>query len=172
MNQIGKEYEARDSDYENQPGSRNKPKKGPPEKKSEVTIAKETDHGNDSDNSSNFFRNANMGPDWDGSRGDVNATETDSEPSEYAMSDKENETKKGKVEKGTGCVKTGITKLVKKKVGGGMEKEKNGTKLRTSPRLRQRNSARQAEAVSAKGAREKRKSFGGDNKGSAKKAKK
>jgi hypothetical protein len=135
-----------------------------------------------------------MGPDWDGSKGDVNATETDSEPSEYAMGDKENKTKEDKVEnngakKGTGRAKKGTAKPVKKKVGGDMEKEKKDAgddtdkekknqkeKIRTtqriSPRLGQRSSARQAEAASAKGAREKRKSSGGENKGPAKKVKK
>ena len=135
-----------------------------------------------------------MGLNWDGSKGDVNATETDSEPSEYAMSDKENKTKEDKVKNkgarnGTDRAKKGIAKPVKKKVGGDMEKEKKdagddtdkekkaqkekkGMKQRTSSRLGQRSSARQAEAASAKGVREKRKSFGGENKGSAKKAKK
>ena len=33
---IGKEYEARGGDYENEAGSKNKPEKGPPQKKSEA----------------------------------------------------------------------------------------------------------------------------------------
>jgi hypothetical protein len=32
---ISKEYEARGGDYENEPGSKDKPQKGPPVKKSE-----------------------------------------------------------------------------------------------------------------------------------------
>ena len=40
--QIGKEYEAQGGDYENEPGSKNKPEKGPPQKKSEATKSKET----------------------------------------------------------------------------------------------------------------------------------
>jgi hypothetical protein len=39
---IGKEYEARGGDYENEPGSKNKPEKGPPQKKSEATKKSET----------------------------------------------------------------------------------------------------------------------------------
>jgi hypothetical protein len=39
---IGKEYEARGGDYENEPGSKNKPEKGPPKKKSEATKKAET----------------------------------------------------------------------------------------------------------------------------------
>lgn len=39
---IGKEYEARGGDYENEPGSKNKPEKGPPQKKSEATKKAET----------------------------------------------------------------------------------------------------------------------------------
>ncbi|KAE9371344.1 hypothetical protein N431DRAFT_441361 [Stipitochalara longipes BDJ] len=39
---IGKEYEARGGDYENEPGSKDKPEKGPPQKKSEATKKAET----------------------------------------------------------------------------------------------------------------------------------
>jgi hypothetical protein len=39
---IGKEYEARGGDYENEPGSKNKPEKGPPQKKSAATKKAET----------------------------------------------------------------------------------------------------------------------------------
>ena len=38
---AAKEYEERGGDYENEPGSKDKPKKGPPEQKSETTKAKE-----------------------------------------------------------------------------------------------------------------------------------
>jgi hypothetical protein len=192
--QIGKEYEARGGDYENEPGSKNKPKKGPPEKKSESTKSKETHDGQASDNSSQFYRNANRSPDWDGGKGDANATETDSEESEYAMGDKEDKIKKDEAgknnaKKGIGRLKKGIARPVKKNARGDKETEKkdagndkgkemkdqkasNGTKQRTSPRVGQRSSTRQAEAASAKGAGEKRKSSGGEDKGFAKKTKK
>jgi hypothetical protein len=39
---VGKEYEARGGSYENEPGSKDKPEKGPPQKKSEATKKAET----------------------------------------------------------------------------------------------------------------------------------
>jgi len=45
---IGKEYEAQGGDYENEPGSKNKPEKGPPQKKSESTKKAELSEAKDS----------------------------------------------------------------------------------------------------------------------------
>ena len=175
------------------PGSKNKPKKGPPEKKTDAAKAKETEGGYASDNSSEFFRNADEAPDWDGSKGDANATETDSEPIEYATSDKDNKTKEEKVEKsgakrGPGHSKKGTSSSVKKNAGGDKRKEKGddsddknkdrknqkkekAIKSRASPRLGQRSSARQADAASAQSTKKKRQNSSTDDGTSAKKAK-
>jgi hypothetical protein len=47
--QIGKEYEAQGGDYENEPGTKNKPEKGPPQKKSDATKSEETKAGTNAD---------------------------------------------------------------------------------------------------------------------------
>jgi len=44
---IGKEYEAQGGDYENEAGSKNKPEKGPPQKKSEATKKAELSEAKD-----------------------------------------------------------------------------------------------------------------------------
>lgn len=51
---IGKEYEAKGGDYENEPGSKNKPQKGPPEKKSEEEKKSETKVSNKEDGLQNL----------------------------------------------------------------------------------------------------------------------
>ncbi|KAI0395539.1 hint-domain-containing protein [Xylariaceae sp. FL0594] len=42
VNKLAKEYEKQGGDYENEPGSKNEPKKGPPERKSEAKKERET----------------------------------------------------------------------------------------------------------------------------------
>lgn len=189
-NQIGKEYEARGGDYKNEPGSKNKPKRGPPEEKSEATKSEETEaenpNGNDfkSDDSGKapdyYVRN---GIEWTGSKHDPDATETDSQLSEIEMTDEDDPWKQDKKTNGdkkqAGRPKKGTAKHAKKNIGNDKDKEnkdakeKKGSKQKKSPRMGERRSERQAQAASASASvGEKRKSAGVDSKEYTKKAKK
>lgn len=114
---IGKEYEARGGDYENEPGSKDKPEKGPPQKKSEAQRKSEVEVSSSktSSNEGYFADNEKMDA--------KNEEDSDSEPKA-----------KGK---GKGAVK--IKGGEKKDV-----KEKSASKEKKEPKEGERKSSRQA----------------------------